>query len=69
VKNIPDGQSALAFTRDQLDRLGIGQDLQEIPWGPNHNRDFLPWIMLVLISERVEDPNPDEPIALDTVSE
>ncbi len=33
VRNLPEGQSALAFTREQLDRLGIGQDLQEIPWG------------------------------------
>jgi transposase len=33
VRNLPKGQSALAFTREQLDRLGIGKDLQEIPWG------------------------------------
>jgi transposase len=33
VKNLPDGQSALAFTRAELDRLGIGQELTEIPWG------------------------------------
>ena len=33
VKNLPDGQSALAFTREQLDRLGIGKELQEIGWG------------------------------------
>ena len=33
VKNLPDGQSALVFTREHLDRLGIGKDLQEIPWG------------------------------------
>jgi transposase len=33
VGNLPEGQSALAFTRKQLDRLGIGKDLQEIPWG------------------------------------
>ena len=36
VKNLPEGQSALAFTREQLDRLGIGQDLQEIRWGSKH---------------------------------
>ena len=30
-KNLPKGQSALAFTRTQLDRLGIGIDLQEVP--------------------------------------
>jgi len=33
VRNLPKGQSAVAFTREQLDRLGIGRDLQEIPWG------------------------------------
>ena len=33
VKNLPDGVSATQFTRDQLDRLEIGQDLTEIPHG------------------------------------
>ncbi len=33
IKNLPDGQSALEFTRSQLDRLGIGADLKAIPWG------------------------------------
>ncbi len=33
VKNLPDSQSAKQFTRGQLDRLGIGKDLQEIRWG------------------------------------
>ena len=33
VKNLPDGQSALQFTRAQLDRLGIGRELTELPWG------------------------------------
>lgn len=33
VKNLPDGQSALQFTRAQLDRLEIGKDLTQIPWG------------------------------------
>lgn len=33
VKNLPDGQSALEFTRAQLDRLGIGAELTEISWG------------------------------------
>jgi len=33
VRNLPDEQPALAFTRDQLDRLGVGKDLKEIPWG------------------------------------
>jgi transposase len=32
-KNLPEGQSVLTFTRTQLDRLGIGKDLQEFPWG------------------------------------
>jgi hypothetical protein len=33
VKNLPNGQSALEFTRAQLDRLGIGAEVTEIPWG------------------------------------
>ena len=33
VKNLPDGKPALVFTREQLDRLGIGKDLHEITWG------------------------------------
>ncbi|MBI2955206.1 MAG: IS110 family transposase [Chloroflexi bacterium] len=33
VRNLPDGQSAAGFTRQQLDRLGIGQELTDIPWG------------------------------------
>jgi transposase len=36
IRNLPEGQSALAFTREQLDRLGIGKDLQEISWGSKH---------------------------------
>jgi transposase len=38
VRNLPEGQSALAFTREQLDRLGIGQDLQEIRWGSTRRK-------------------------------
>ena len=33
IRNLPKGQSAMAFTREQLDRLGLGKDLQEIFWG------------------------------------
>jgi transposase len=33
VSNLPKGTSARAFTRQQLDRLGIGQDLEVLPWG------------------------------------
>jgi transposase len=33
VSNLQDGQSALQFTRNQLDRLGIGQEVTTIPWG------------------------------------
>ena len=33
VKNLPDGQSTLQFTRAQLDRLSIGAELTDIPWG------------------------------------
>jgi hypothetical protein len=33
VCNLPAGLSAWAFTRQQLDRLGIGQDLDILPSG------------------------------------
>jgi transposase len=33
VRNLPDKQSTIQFTRNQLDRLGIGADLEKIPWG------------------------------------
>jgi len=33
VRNLPDKQSAIQFTRNQLDRLGIGENLVDIPWG------------------------------------
>jgi hypothetical protein len=33
VKNLPKGKSAKAFTRQQLDRLGIGAELNIVPWG------------------------------------
>jgi transposase len=33
VKNLAGKQSALTFTRTQLDRLAIGKDLQVVPWG------------------------------------
>ena len=33
VLNLPDGQTALQFTRNQLDRLGIGREITHIPWG------------------------------------
>jgi hypothetical protein len=33
TRNLPNGQSALAFTREQLDRLGVGKDLKQINWG------------------------------------
>jgi hypothetical protein len=31
--NRPAGQTAAQFVRDHLDRLGLGADLTEIPWG------------------------------------
>jgi transposase len=49
VRNLPEGQSALAFTREQLDRLGIGKDLQEIPWGSKRHK--LPLSKLLLEKE------------------
>jgi hypothetical protein len=33
ARNLPDGQSALQFTRNQLDRLGIGKEVTQIPRG------------------------------------
>jgi transposase len=33
AENRPDGQTAIQFTRQQLDRLNLGQDLTHIPWG------------------------------------
>lgn len=33
VKNLPNGMSALQFTRTQMDRLGIGQEMLLLPWG------------------------------------
>jgi len=33
VKNLPTEQSGLAFTREQLDRLSLGKDLQVVSWG------------------------------------
>jgi hypothetical protein len=34
VKNLPDGLSALEFTRNQLDRLGISAESKTIPRCP-----------------------------------
>lgn len=36
VRNLPGKQSAAQFTRNQLDRLGIGAELESIPWGTKH---------------------------------
>ena len=33
VRNLPEKQSAVEFTRNQLDRLGIGMEVERIPWG------------------------------------
>jgi len=33
AKNLPNGMSALQFTRNQMDRLGMGQEVLVIPWG------------------------------------
>lgn len=30
------GKSALVFTREQLDRIEIGQELEVVRWGSNH---------------------------------
>ena len=46
AKNLPNGLSALQFTRDQMDRLGLGQDVLILPWGTK--RFKLPPSKLVL---------------------
>jgi transposase len=33
VANLPDGMSALEYTRHNMDRLGIGQNLTKLRWG------------------------------------
>ncbi len=33
VRNLPEGMSAKQWVRWQLDRLGIGEEVKEIPWG------------------------------------
>lgn len=33
VRNLPKGATALSFTRDNLDRLGIGANRTHLPWG------------------------------------
>jgi transposase len=33
AKNLPDGQRALEYVRNQMDRLGIGEEVQTLPWG------------------------------------
>lgn len=33
VRNLPGDLTALAFTRQQLDRLGLGAELTHLPWG------------------------------------
>jgi hypothetical protein len=33
VRNLPNGVTAKDFTRQQFDRLGLGQKLEVIPWG------------------------------------
>jgi transposase len=49
VKNLPAGKSGLFFTREQLDQVGIGQELQEVPWGSK--RQKLPPSQLLLKKE------------------
>ena len=36
TRNLPNKPGALQFTRDQLDRLGLGQELTSIPWNKKH---------------------------------
>ena len=34
----PAGQTALQFTRAQMDRLGIGQEVLIVPWGTKRHK-------------------------------
>ena len=36
TRNLPNRPGALQFTRNQLDRLGLGQELTSIPWNKKH---------------------------------
>lgn len=36
TRNLPHKPGARQFTRDQLDRLGLGQELTSIPWNKKH---------------------------------
>jgi hypothetical protein len=36
IANLPGGLSALAYTRQQLDRLGLSAELTSLPWGSKH---------------------------------
>ena len=38
TKNLPGGQTALQFTRAQMDRLGIRQEVVIVPWGTKRHR-------------------------------
>lgn len=49
VRNLPQGMSALQFTRTQMDRLGIGQEVLVVPWGRKRYR--LPPSKLALAKE------------------
>ena len=33
VRNLPEGVGARQYVRDQLDRLGLGDEITHIPWG------------------------------------
>jgi transposase len=54
VKNLPDGVSAVQYTRDQLDRLEIGQDLVKIRHGTKSPK--LPKSRLVKAGPEAETP-------------
>jgi hypothetical protein len=57
VGNLPGGVSAVEYTRQQLDRLGIGQELDRIPWGTKRPR--LPKSSLVTVTDRSEPSIPN----------
>ena len=33
LRNLPEGMRAIDFTRQQMDRLGVGVEMTTLPWG------------------------------------
>jgi transposase len=57
VKNLPNGMSALQFTRTQMDRLGIGQNVLVVPWGAKSYKLPPSKLKPVLLNEHRDNAN------------